>query len=103
MLPRSRAKHRPRKCFATGPRWCSSEGGPQPLTLSGPHPLTPSPFRRGGTKIEVSCPLSRRERGTGGEDLRRRRGRGVKTSALPFRRRAKQNFATEWSAHDEQT
>jgi phosphomannomutase len=33
----------------------------------GPHPLSPSPFRRGGT--HSGSPLSRRERGTGGEDI----------------------------------
>src|SRR5439155_9370302 len=34
-----------------------------------PHPLIPSPFGRGETRHDLSFPLSRRERGTGGEDL----------------------------------
>ncbi|HET9708098.1 MAG TPA: AraC family transcriptional regulator [Gemmatimonadales bacterium] len=33
-----------------------------------PHPLTPSPFGRGGTRTQLSFPLSGTERGTGGED-----------------------------------
>src|SRR5262249_40529656 len=41
--------------------------GPTPLARS-PHPLIPSPFGRGETITLLSCPLSRRERGTGGED-----------------------------------
>src|SRR5436309_4807810 len=32
-----------------------------------PHPLIPSPFGRGETRHDLSFPLSRRERGTGGE------------------------------------
>src|SRR6266567_1912699 len=46
MRPRSRARHRPRRCSATGPRWCSSKGGP--------HPLSPSPERRGGQGVRTS-------------------------------------------------
>src|SRR5438093_7614785 len=43
--------------------------------------LTPCPplrFRRGGTKNHASCPLSRRERGSGGED-HHRGGQGERT------------------------
>src|SRR5207247_985537 len=32
----------------------------------GPHPLSPSPFRRGGTKKDVSCPLSPKGEGDRG-------------------------------------
>jgi predicted RecB family nuclease len=52
--------------------------------VSGPHPLAPSPFRRGGTKDELSSPLSRRERGKGGEDSRRSRGSGGSDFRLGF-------------------
>ncbi|TMC48527.1 MAG: TPM domain-containing protein [Chloroflexi bacterium] len=54
-------------------RWRSGRAllGLTPLIPSpfGPHPLSPFPFRRGGTKKDVSSPLSRRERGKGGEDV----------------------------------
>src|SRR5207249_11110669 len=39
-----------------------------------PHPLIPSPFGRGETRHDLSFALSRRERGTGGEDVTAREG-----------------------------
>src|ERR1051325_11123010 len=47
--------------------------GPHALTPSpvGPHPLTPSPLCGEGERSGRSFPLSRRERGPGGEDPKR--------------------------------
>src|SRR3989442_3779500 len=50
-----------------------------PSPRRGPHPLTPSPQRgEGERKVSSSSPLSRRGRGTGGEDSKGGQAGGIR-------------------------